>query len=601
MAGVKAAARSLPHARHYGRWRALTLASVYGLMALHVLHWKLAGRTLAPLELNEVMYTMELGIVTAGFIFMAVVLLATLIFGRFFCSWGCHILALEDLAVWALSKLRIRPRPIRSRALLWVPFIAMLYMFAWPQFTRLLNGNPMPAMHLRTDAQGWASIMTTNFWRNLPGPGITILTFVICGFIVVYFLGSRAFCTYACPYGAIFSLADRLAPGRIVAKGDCAKCGVCTATCQSRVRVHEEVAAFGRVVDPNCLKDLDCVSVCPNGALGYGFSLPALFERSKSNRLHSKPNDFTLGEDLLIAAVFLVSLVIFRGLYQAIPFLLTLGLGGILGYSSVLAIRLLHLNHVKLNNFQLKIGGGLTRAGHVFVGGLAILGALTVHSAFIRYHESFGDRLYQIAAHQKELPSGTSDTIAAQALAHLDFCDRWGLFRPADLPHRLATLHATLGQQLADKGEFAPAIKQFRRACLIEPNVAFLHYNLGVILAQTGDAPEAAVEYRRAIAIDPNDPEIHNNLGFALAQRGEFDNAAEHFRRAIALKPDFAHPHFNLARILQARGLHDEASRHFERAADLDATYRELLSNSRPEAAQGTGKNTIDAATKDAP
>ena len=58
MAGVKAAARSLPHARHYGRWRALTLASVYGLMALHVLHWKLAGRTLAPLELNEVMYTM---------------------------------------------------------------------------------------------------------------------------------------------------------------------------------------------------------------------------------------------------------------------------------------------------------------------------------------------------------------------------------------------------------------------------------------------------------------------------------------------------------------------------------------------------------------
>jgi tetratricopeptide (TPR) repeat protein/Fe-S-cluster-containing hydrogenase component 2 len=547
-------------------------------MAAHVLHWKLAGRTLAPLELNEVMYTLELGIVTAGFIFMAITLLATLLFGRFFCSWGCHILALEDLSAWLLSKLRIRPKPVRSRTLLWVPFIAMLYMFAWPQFTRLLNGNPMPAMHLRTDAQGWASFMTTNFWRNLPGPGITILTFVVCGFIVVYFLGSRAFCTYACPYGAIFSLADRFAPGRIVATGDCAKCGVCTATCQSRVRVHEEVAAFGRVVDPACLKDLDCVSVCPNGALAYGFSLPAIFERSKSSRFHSRPYDFTLGEDLLNAGVFIVSLLIFRGLYQAIPFLLTLALGGILGYASVLAVRLLHQNHVKLNNFQLKVGGALTRTGHAFVGWLAVVGALTAHSAFIRYHEFCGDRLFQIVAQQHEPPVGTTAATVAQALVHLDFCDRWGIFRPADLPHRQATLHATIGQQLADKAEFAPAIDHLRLACDLSPDIAFLHYNLGVMLAQTGSGPEAIVEYRRAMAIDPTDPEIYNNLGFSLAQRGEFESAAEHFRRAIALKPDFAHPHFNLARILEAQGWKDEANDHFERAASLDPDYRALLS-----------------------
>ena len=45
-----------------------------------------------------------------------------------------------------------------------------------------------------TDAEGWASFATTDFWRNLPGPGITALTFFVCGFAIVYLLGARSFC-----------------------------------------------------------------------------------------------------------------------------------------------------------------------------------------------------------------------------------------------------------------------------------------------------------------------------------------------------------------------------------------------------------------------
>ena len=157
--------RTLPSRRpvNYSRWRAATLALVYLLITIHILHWKIAGRTLAPLELNEVMYTLELGILTAGFVFMAFAVLATMVFGRFFCSWGCHILALEDLCAWILGKMKIRPKPVRSRVLLWVPVIAMLYMFAWPQAARLAAGQQMPALHVRADAQGWASFVTTNF------------------------------------------------------------------------------------------------------------------------------------------------------------------------------------------------------------------------------------------------------------------------------------------------------------------------------------------------------------------------------------------------------------------------------------------------------
>src|SRR5690606_38342075 len=120
----------------FSRWRALSLVAVHLLIGLHVAHWMIRGRTLAPLELNEVMYTLELGVVTAGFLFMAALVLGTLVFGRFFCSWACHILALQDLSAWLLQRAGIRPAPIRMRLLRWAPLAAMLYMFVWPQMKR---------------------------------------------------------------------------------------------------------------------------------------------------------------------------------------------------------------------------------------------------------------------------------------------------------------------------------------------------------------------------------------------------------------------------------------------------------------------------------
>ncbi len=83
--------------RSFAKWRALSLSLVYLVFAAHIIHWKVTGKTLAPLELNEVMYTLELGIITAGFLFMCFLVFGTLIFGRFFCSWACHIMVLQDL------------------------------------------------------------------------------------------------------------------------------------------------------------------------------------------------------------------------------------------------------------------------------------------------------------------------------------------------------------------------------------------------------------------------------------------------------------------------------------------------------------------------
>ena len=78
---------------------------------------------------------------------MLTAVLATMFFGRFFCSWGCHILALQDLCSWLLGKIGVKPKPVRARFLLWVPLLAVIHMFVWPQISRLREGQPLPSLH----------------------------------------------------------------------------------------------------------------------------------------------------------------------------------------------------------------------------------------------------------------------------------------------------------------------------------------------------------------------------------------------------------------------------------------------------------------------
>ena len=76
-----------------GRWRAAALILLNLFMIAHIIQWRLMGKTVSPIEPSETMYTLQNGFVNAGFIFFSLAILATLIFGRFVCGWGCHILA----------------------------------------------------------------------------------------------------------------------------------------------------------------------------------------------------------------------------------------------------------------------------------------------------------------------------------------------------------------------------------------------------------------------------------------------------------------------------------------------------------------------------
>ena len=426
----------------YSRWRTAVLIGVHVLFGIHVAHWLIATRTLAPLELNEVMYTFELGIVTAGFLLMTLAALSVLVFGRYFCSWACHVLALQDLSAWFLDKIGIRPKPVRSRLLRVTPFVAVFYMFVWPQIDRLLRGETAPQLHVAAGDDAWASFVTDDFWRNLPGPWIATGTFLICGFLIVYLLGSRAFCANACPYGAVFNLLDRIAPGRILEKGECTGCGRCTAVCQSGVWVHEEIARHGKIVDPNCLRDLDCVAACPEQALGFGFARPPLWSKAQAPP-RPRPHHLSWSEDLLAATALIAALLVFRGLYGVIPFLMSLGIGCCLAWIAVLTARLLGGRHAAIRGRALRKGGAFTPTGRVFAVAALLLAGVTFHSAVLRYHEFTGDRAFERsrAAVERRDVAGIREAVP-RAIADFEFCERWGLLVPTDLHRRLASLHA---------------------------------------------------------------------------------------------------------------------------------------------------------------
>ncbi|MDX2146768.1 MAG: hypothetical protein SFZ23_04530 [Planctomycetota bacterium] len=364
-----------------GRWRAIVLVAVHVVIALHVLQWWLTGMTLSPVEPSESMYTLELGRVNAGFVFFVLAILSTLVLGRFLCGWGCHVVALQDACSWLMLKMGIRPRPFRSRLMILFPLGLALYMFVWPTFRRELLHPIVTSVGLEWPV--WLSepqpfpgfenaLMTTDFWATFPPWYVAIPFLFVCGFAIVYFMGSKAFCSFGCPYGGFFGVADRIAPGRILVNDDCNQCGHCTANCTSNVRVHEEVRDFGMVVDPGCMKCMDCVSVCPNNALRFGFARPAVLAKPRSaeaaerRRTKARHYDLTLREEIWVCALMLVLIVSFRGMFDMVPLLMAMALAALGAFFAWKLWRMTREANVRLVQWQVRSRGRTTRAGWIF-------------------------------------------------------------------------------------------------------------------------------------------------------------------------------------------------------------------------------------------
>ncbi len=366
-----------------GKRRAIVLASIQLLMIAHMAQWFITGTTVSPVEPSDSMATFKDGIVNAGTVVFGIGLLSTLVLGRWFCGWGCHIIMMQDLCTWVMERFGIRPKPFRSRLLLFVPLLLAIYMFLWPVFYRLAI-----APYVRPDV-GWMGFTTRfivqDYTATFPSVLLSIPFLLVCGFLTVYLLGSKGYCTYACPYGGFFAPLDELSVGRIRVNDNCEQCGHCTAVCTSNVRVHEEVRDFGMVIDRGCMKCLDCVSACPNEALSFGLGTPAALV---SPRVPTPPQprsfDLPLGEEIGCAAVAALSFLATRGSFGfVLPLLFSSGVAACVTYVAHKAWRILREPNERFHRLTLRRNGSFTAAGAGWLAVAALTLAVAAHSAAI--------------------------------------------------------------------------------------------------------------------------------------------------------------------------------------------------------------------------
>jgi len=539
-----------------GRWRAALLLAVNLLMVVHLIQWLIMGSTLSPVEPSESMLTLETGVINAGAILFALAILCTMVFGRFFCGWLCHVVALQDACAWLMNRMGVRPKPFRARLLMFAPLVLGTYMFIWPTFKRLALTPALKAADI--DWPAWlkpvqpinmwqTEMVVDDFWATFGNPWIAIPFLLICGVVTVYFLGAKGFCTYACPYGGMFAPVEKIAPVRIRVTDACQHCGHCTSVCTSNVRVSDEVRDFGMVVDPGCMKCMDCVAACPTDALYLGLGAPAIAKKVRDHDNHKKSKakakrryDLTWPEEIFAAGVFITCFFAFRGMLDQIALLLAGGLAAIATYLIMVGWWMVIKPHARIYGLILKQKGRVRPLGALFTVVVLALMAIVVWGANARYNRWRLDIAYAgatvpagYAAREEFALTPAYRAKAERALAWLDEADA---FREGGLGWSLNAEYRTRrAYYLALLGRTAEAAEQLD--LVIEhgsPGAPLIDQLILLRKAEGMPEEEVAAIYERTLTKHPALHPVRLNLALLRASSSEDPEAGLPLFEAVA-------------------------------------------------------------------
>ncbi len=585
---------AMPHSKPHSKmgWkRAVVLGSIQFLMIAHIVQWLWTGSTTSPIEPSESMTAVKDGIINAGTVVFALALLSTVLLGRWFCGWGCHIIMLQDLCGWMLGKVGIRPKPFRSRLLLFVPLLLASYMFLWPLVYRFAIA---PYTRPQLSWPGFTTaFVVTDFWATFPGVLISIPFLLVCGFLTVYLLGAKGYCTYACPYGGFFAPLDEFAIGRIRVTDACEQCGHCTSVCTSNVRVHEEVHDFGMVTDQGCMKCMDCVSACPNDALYFGFGRPAAARVQRTvEPAAPRRFDLTWREEIAFAVLAALAFIAVRGTYGVtLPLLFASGTTACVVYVVWKAYRVLRDDNVRLHTFQLRMHGRLRPGGAAFVGGGVLLTLLVMHSAVINaigFRAAMLDDRVTIPPQVvfADSPLGMDQRMAVHAERALELYGvvstfgrgGYGIFPPAQrsIDQRRAWLQSALGRYDDAERTLRDGIE---RDGLNEVSAA----GIGRVLRGQRRRDDAEQWYEATTAAHPTWLALHDEYVQWLSDDERSDDAIAVSRRGLERNPDDLFLMRRLSLLLVEDGVGDQidegirlTERTLEIAPDNPFAYRAL-------------------------
>ncbi len=201
-----------------------------------------------------------------------VVVILTIVFGRFFCSWVCpfgsihHFVGfLGNRRLKAAEKIRLN-RYRKAQCVKYFILIVFLFMAAFPSIgaslqTGLLDPIPLVSrsfnlLVLPIVSKGSA---TERFYE-----GAWLILVIFLAAVLLNLVIPRFYCRFICPLGALFGILGRFAIWRIGKnKSECINCKLCEQSCEGgcepagNIRISECVLCF------NCRED------CKHGIISY--------------------------------------------------------------------------------------------------------------------------------------------------------------------------------------------------------------------------------------------------------------------------------------------------------------------------------------------
>jgi len=226
-----------------------------------------------------------------------VLLVATTLVGRFFCSYVCPLGAILDFLDPLLFR-RAKRRTLDADAglrnvkyVVLIGFVAaalagssLVYLLdpialltrtytlaLFPPFVGLVNLG-LDAVRPVAEAMRWMSIATLSYAQ--PVFYMSLITFLVfAGIIALGRLAPRFWCRYLCPLGALLSLVSPLGRLRRTVGPECPACGLCQDACPMGAAVDE-----GGTRVAECIQCRTCVAACPEDIIRFPASprtLPA--------------------------------------------------------------------------------------------------------------------------------------------------------------------------------------------------------------------------------------------------------------------------------------------------------------------------------------
>jgi polyferredoxin/Fe-S-cluster-containing dehydrogenase component len=229
------------------------------------------------------------------FLLAFIVLIFTLIFGRFFCGWICPLGTTIDGSDYLTRRLRKAKRPAKRNYRLWkyslfigiviAAFFSVQLIWLLDPISLLTRSMtivlyPLFAYFVETTLNiligiGLFQDTLFSFYDSLRGSILPlepiifhqgIIIFII--FLLILLVGAltkRFWCRYLCPLGALLSLSSKFRIFKLTVDDKCIDCGRCYRECKMDA-INDDYRTSSQL---ECIECMNCVTICPTKAIDF--------------------------------------------------------------------------------------------------------------------------------------------------------------------------------------------------------------------------------------------------------------------------------------------------------------------------------------------